>query len=111
MQCKCLHIFNPHFAAGNTISSQTHLVPVSWSGGLHNQTKGTWNRSGSNAMHHRTGGANGVGAIHLENLGCISLGKILIRILNPKPDFLFLWQNQKRDYESNESVHDEDSMD
>ena len=31
-------------------------------------------------------------------LGCISLGKILIRILNPKTDFLFLWQNPKRDY-------------
>ena len=47
------------------------------------------------------------------NSGCISLGKILIRILilNPKTDFLFLWQNPKRDYESNESVRDEDSMD
>ena len=43
--------------------------------------------------------------------GCISLGQILIRILNPKTDFLFLWQNPKRDYESNESVRDEDSMD
>ena len=30
-------------------------------------------------------------------LGCISLGKILIRILNPKTDFLFPWQNPKRD--------------
>ena len=34
---------------------------------------------------------------------------------NPNPDsetdFLFLWQNPKRDYESNESVPDEDSMD
>ena len=38
-------------------------------------------------------------------------GKILIRILNPKTDFLFLWQNPKRDYESNESVRDEDSVD
>ena len=38
-------------------------------------------------------------------------GKILIRILNPKTDFLFLWQNPKGDYESNESVRDEDSMD
>ena len=44
-------------------------------------------------------------------LGCISLGKILIRILNPKTDFSFLWQNPKRDYESNESVPDEGSMD
>ena len=43
--------------------------------------------------------------------GCISLGKILIRILNPKMDFSFLWQNPKRDYESNEFVRDEDSMD
>ena len=43
--------------------------------------------------------------------GCISLGKILIRILNPKTDFSFLWQNPKRDYESNESVPDEDSID
>ena len=38
-------------------------------------------------------------------------GKILIRILNPKTDFMFLWQNQKRDYESSKSVRDEDSMD
>ena len=36
---------------------------------------------------------------------------------NPNPDseskngFFFLWQNPKRDYESNESVRDEDSMD
>ena len=45
------------------------------------------------------------------HLGCISLGKILIRILNPKTDFLFLWQNPKKDYESNKSVPDEDSMD
>ena len=44
-------------------------------------------------------------------LGCISLGKILIRILNPNTDFLFLWQNPKKDYESNESVRDEDSVD
>ena len=43
--------------------------------------------------------------------GCISLGKILIRILNPKMDFLFLWQNPKKNYESNESIRDEDSMD
>ena len=43
--------------------------------------------------------------------GCISLGKILIRILNPKTDILFLWQNPKKDYESNESVRDEDLMD
>ena len=42
---------------------------------------------------------------------CISLGKILIWILNPKMDFQFLWQNPKKDYESNESIHDEDSMD
>ena len=39
------------------------------------------------------------------------MGKIVIRILNPKPDFLFCWQNPKRDYESNESVPDKDSMD
>ena len=44
-------------------------------------------------------------------LGCISLEKTLIRIPNPKPDFLFLWQNPKGDYESNESVHKDDSMD
>ena len=49
--------------------------------------------------------------VYLSRLGCISLGKILIRILNPKTDFLFLWQNPKKDYESNESVRDEDSMD
>ena len=45
------------------------------------------------------------------DIGCISLGKILIRILNPKTDFFFFWQNPKKDYESNESVRDEDSMD
>ena len=28
-----------------------------------------------------------------------------------KNGFLFLWRNPKRDYESNESVNDEDSMD
>ena len=50
--------------------------------------------------------------LHTEkHLGCIFLRKILIRILNPKTDFLFLWQNPKRDFESNESVRDEDSMD
>ena len=32
-------------------------------------------------------------------------------ILNPKTDFLFLWQNPTRDCESNESVPNEDSMD
>ena len=31
--------------------------------------------------------------------------------LNPKADFLFLWQNLKKDYESNESVRDENSVD
>ena len=30
------------------------------------------------------------------DIGCISSGKILIRMLDPKADFLFLWQNQKR---------------
>ena len=44
-------------------------------------------------------------------LGCISLEKTLIRIPNPKPDFLFLGQNPKGDYESNESVHNDDSVD
>ena len=44
-----------------------------------------------------------------NKFGCISLGKILI--LNPKTDFLFLWQNPKKDYEYNESLRDEDSMD
>ena len=42
--------------------------------------------------------------MHVFILGCISLGKILILILKPKTDFLFLWQNPKKDYESNESV-------
>ena len=44
------------------------------------------------------------------SLKCISLGKILIRILNPKPDFLFLWKNPKEDYKNNESIRDEDSI-
>ena len=43
--------------------------------------------------------------------GAFLWGKILIQILNPKTDFLFLWQNPKKDYESNESIRDEDSMD
>ena len=30
---------------------------------------------------------------------------------NSDTDFLFLWQNPPKDYESNESVSDEDSMD
>ena len=42
--------------------------------------------------------------MHVFILGCISLGKILILILKTKTDFLFLWQNPKKDYESNESV-------
>ena len=33
-------------------------------------------------------------------LGCISLVKIQIRILNPKRDFSFLWGNPKKEYES-----------
>ena len=46
------------------------------------------------------------------NLGCISLGKILIRILNQKKIFFCLFGKiQKEDYESNESARDEDSVD
>ena len=47
-----------------------------------------------------------------KELGCISLGKIRIQILNPKMDFSFLWENPKlRDYESYGSTLDRDSMD
>ena len=35
------------------------------------------------------------------------MGKILIQILNPKTDFLFLCENPKKDYESIESIRDE----
>ena len=46
-----------------------------------------------------------------ENYGYISLGKVLIRILNSKPAFCFFGKIQKKDNESYESVRDEDLMD
>ena len=48
---------------------------------------------------------------HRWILGCVALVKIQIRILNPKTDFLFLWANPNKDFESIDPILRKESID
>ena len=50
-------------------------------------------------------------SLDFQHYGWVPLVKIQIRISNPKMDFLFLWANPKKDFESIESTLRNDSID